>query len=105
MFNYGDSNRTELYAAITAISSCMQLAVVVQVVLTVELVFSTEFAREAVRSLAVETTNCQLPITCQGTLSSYSRLFVTLEMLIAPECLAAARIVARAHGSSNNVDL
>jgi hypothetical protein len=83
----------------------MQLAVVIQVVLTVELVFATEFAREAVGSLAVETTNCQLPIACQGTLPLCSRLFVALEMLIAPECLVAAKIVARAHGSSNNVDL
>lgn len=37
-------------------------------------------------------------------INDYSRLLVTLEVLVAAECLGATRVVTLAHGTANNVD-
>lgn len=54
----GDSSRDKLNATVAAVGASMELAVVVQVVLTVELVLATEFTVEAVWSFTVETSSC-----------------------------------------------
>lgn len=78
--------RDEFDAAIPAVGPRVKLAVIIQIILAVELVFAAKLAREAVGTLAVK------------------GLLMTLEMLIASECLVAPRIVALAHGSAHNVD-
>lgn len=55
LLNNGHGGGDKLDAAVAAVGAGVQLAVVVQVVLSVELVFAAEFTREAVGALAVET--------------------------------------------------
>lgn len=90
----------------------MQLAVVVEVVLAVELVLSAELTREAVGAFAMKTVEFGL-VTMPEVYARvnpfygghYSRLLVTLEVLVASEGLVAAGVVALAHGPPDNVDL
>lgn len=52
------SLRHELDATVPAVWSCVQLAVIVQVILAVELILLAELALESVGSLAVGTSAC-----------------------------------------------
>lgn len=50
--------RNEFYAAVATVRTGVQLAVIVEVVLAIELILSTEFAGEAVGPFAVVTIIC-----------------------------------------------
>lgn len=55
LLNDWDRSRDELNTTVAAVGSCVQLAVVVEVVLTVELVLSTKLAGETVGSFSMIT--------------------------------------------------
>lgn len=55
VLNNGHGLRHELNAPVAAVGASVQLAVVVQVVLTVELILSAEFTAEPIWALCMET--------------------------------------------------
>lgn len=78
---------------------------IIEVVLAIELVFSTELARKPIGTLSVEP-NGLISTLFQHVRSScrlYSRLLVTLQMLISSEGFVAIGVVTLAHCLSYNV--
>lgn len=86
VLNDRDGRSYKLNAAVPTIGPGMQFAVVVEVILSVELVLTAKLARKTVGTFTVE---------C---------LLVSFEMLVSPESLVATRVVALAHCSTNDVN-